>query len=138
MPKNRTPYAGPFSMFIERWAAGSWSSLNYLKASGMRLGLLVNFGRCGGRTKDSINLDFFRVDRCGPWLKNWFPMDMQTAFGTVVCACLRFHKTPMNIPVVSRLPRFGEATETNVKWGHPARAASICTDPLPAFDPLLF
>ena len=72
-------------MFIERWAAGSWSRLNYLKATGMRVGLLVNFGRCGGRTKDSINLDFFRVDPCVPWLKNWFPMDMQTGFGTVVC-----------------------------------------------------
>jgi hypothetical protein len=24
-PRNRMPDAGPFSMFIERWAAGSWS-----------------------------------------------------------------------------------------------------------------
>jgi len=35
--------------------------------------------------KDSVNLDFFRVDPCVQWLRNWFPMDMQTAFDTVVC-----------------------------------------------------
>ena len=35
--------------------------------------------------KDSPNLDCFRAFPSVPWLKNWFPMDMQTAFDTVVC-----------------------------------------------------
>jgi len=35
--------------------------------------------------KDSINLDCVRAVPRAPWLKNWFPMDMQTAFDTVVC-----------------------------------------------------
>ena len=65
--------------------SGFVEPLELSEGTGMRLGLLVNFGRCGGRTKDSINLDFFRVDPCVPWLKNWFRMDMHTAFGTVVC-----------------------------------------------------
>ncbi|HKI16836.1 MAG TPA: GxxExxY protein [Isosphaeraceae bacterium] len=48
-------------------------------------GQLRPLPQCGGRTKDSTNLDCFRAFPSVPWLKNWFPMDMQTAFDTVVC-----------------------------------------------------
>ena len=54
MPRSRTPSAAPLSKLIERWAAKGREGdrararegqiLNDLKATGMRLGLLVNFG----------------------------------------------------------------------------------------------
>jgi len=76
MPKSRTPYAGHLEVcremgsgFLEAWTAGQ----------------LRQLPQCGGRTKDSINLDCFRAFPSVLWLENWFPMDMQTASDTVVC-----------------------------------------------------
>ena len=69
-------------------------------------------------TSETSNLDFFRVDPCVPWLENWFPMDMQTAFGTVVCRLAIPHDPDEH-------PCCGTSQEN-----HSAKGARMC-QPLP-------